>query len=149
MVSTVVDQNFEWLMSCRDSSAQGEQPLMSRPTMCPNIDWENMMDLKPVQATGKAPTHSFTGDVYFEPVYRSKPPSRTRIAHARFTPGARTHWHAHAVGQTLVVTDGLGIVANRAGQIFHVKPGESVYTPQGKSTGTALFTTTSCATWRY
>ena len=90
------------------------------------------VERKPISSTAKAPAELFTGDIYFSPVYKSKAPSRTRIALVRFTPGARTNWHSHAVGQTLHITEGLGVVANRDGTVFVVGPGETVYTPPGE-----------------
>jgi quercetin dioxygenase-like cupin family protein len=50
----------------------------------------------------------------------------------RFTPGARTNWHSHAVGQTLHVTDGLGLVATRDGTVIRMRAGDTVYTPPGE-----------------
>ncbi|MFJ7215307.1 cupin domain-containing protein [Amycolatopsis sp. NPDC098790] len=50
----------------------------------------------------------------------------------RFTPGARTHWHSHAVGQTLHVTEGVGLVADRDGQVIRMRAGDTVWTPPGE-----------------
>jgi len=50
----------------------------------------------------------------------------------RFTPGARTNWHSHPLGQTLHCTDGSGIVATRDGTIIHMRPGDTVHTPPGE-----------------
>ena len=50
----------------------------------------------------------FTGDVYFDVIYKGVEPSRMRVNMVRFAPCARTAWHTHAVGQTLHVTDGRG-----------------------------------------
>jgi len=49
-----------------------------------------------------------------------------------FTPGARTNWHSHAVGQTLHVTDGIGLVQTRDGKTIRMRPGDTVYTPPGE-----------------
>ena len=56
------------------------------------------MDLIPVQDAAKAPAERFTGDVYVTPINQAQPPSRLVAALVRFTPGARTNWHSHAVG---------------------------------------------------
>ncbi len=50
----------------------------------------------------------------------------------RFTTGARTNWHSHAVGQTLHVTDGIGLVATRDGTDIQMRPGETTHTPHGE-----------------
>lgn len=52
-----------------------------------------------------------------------------RVSAVRFTPGARTAWHSHAVGQTLYVTDGVGLVQARVGEVTEIKPGDVVYAP--------------------
>jgi quercetin dioxygenase-like cupin family protein len=54
------------------------------------------------------------------------------ISLVRFTPGARNAWHSHAVGQTLHVTDGVGLVQTRDGKVIRMRPGDTVYTPPGE-----------------
>ncbi len=54
------------------------------------------------------------------------------VSLVRFTPGARTNWHSHAVGQTLHVTDGIGLVQTRDGTVIRMRPGDTVYTPPGQ-----------------
>ncbi len=57
------------------------------------------------------------------------------VSLVRFTPGARTNWHSHAVGQTLHVTDGTGLVVTRDGIVIRMRPGDTVYLrPPGKAT---------------
>ena len=68
------------------------------------------MELEPVAPTAKAPAERFTGDVYVDIFHLAKEPSRLMGNLVRFTPGARTHWHSHALGQTLRCTDGEGFV---------------------------------------
>jgi hypothetical protein len=65
------------------------------------------MELDPVTPTAKAPAERFTGDVYVNQVHPPHEPSRLIAGYVRFTPGARTNWHSHALGQTLVCTDGM------------------------------------------
>jgi quercetin dioxygenase-like cupin family protein len=79
--------------------------------------------------TGKAPAAVFTGDVYMTPITVPTPPSRLFASLVRFTPGARTHWHSHAVGQTLYVTEGVGIVGTRDGGSIRIHPGDTVWSP--------------------
>jgi quercetin dioxygenase-like cupin family protein len=87
------------------------------------------MQLKPVAPTVKTPAERFTGDVYMTPVHQGTGPSRMTVALVRFTPGARTNWHSHAVGQTLHVTEGVGLVGTRDGTVFRIHAGETVVCP--------------------
>jgi quercetin dioxygenase-like cupin family protein len=54
--------------------------------------------IHPKQPTAKGPPEWFTGDVFIDPIVRGEGPSRVRVSAVRFTPSARTAWHAHAVG---------------------------------------------------
>jgi quercetin dioxygenase-like cupin family protein len=90
------------------------------------------MQLNQFSATAKAPAERFTGDVYVTPLHTAQAPSRLRASLVRFTPCARTNWHSHAVGQTLHVTEGVGVVATRDGTVIHMRPGVTVYTPPGE-----------------
>jgi quercetin dioxygenase-like cupin family protein len=87
------------------------------------------MELLPVNPTAKAPAHRFTGDVYLTLIYNGTGPSRMSVTLVRFTPGARTNWHRHAVGQTLHVTEGVGLVGTRNGSVFRIHAGETVVCP--------------------
>jgi quercetin dioxygenase-like cupin family protein len=84
------------------------------------------------QPSTKGPAEMFTGDVYFDVVYRGEEPSRMRVNVVRFAPCARTAWHTHAMGQTLHVTDGVGLVQSRGGAVVVMHPGDTVYTPPGE-----------------
>jgi len=57
----------------------------------------------------------------------TQPPSRVSSAVVRFTPGARTAWHTHPVGQTILVTDGVGLCQREGGPVEIIRPGDSVY----------------------
>jgi quercetin dioxygenase-like cupin family protein len=87
------------------------------------------MELRPIGPTAKGPAATFTGDVYVTSVYQGREPSRMVVALVRFTPGARTNWHRHAVGQTLHVADGIGLVGTRDGTVIRVRPGDTVVCP--------------------
>jgi quercetin dioxygenase-like cupin family protein len=91
-----------------------------------------IMELRSVSPTAKTPASHFTGDVYMNPIYRGEEPSRMTVSLVRFTLGARTNWHSHAVGQTLHVTDGIGLVQARGGEVRVMRPGDTVYTPPGE-----------------
>ncbi|MET3920867.1 cupin domain-containing protein [Arthrobacter sp. UYEF20] len=90
------------------------------------------MQLIPPAATAKAPMERFTGDVYLNALHNGEAPSRLAAAMVRFTPGARTNWHSHPLGQTLHCTDGIGFVASRDGAVILMRPGDTVHTPPGE-----------------
>lgn len=81
--------------------------------------------------TSKGPVEWFTGDVYPTIVLAGEAPSRVRIGRVHFTPGARTAWHRHAVGQYLHVVEGTALVQERGGDIQTLKPGDTIYTEPG------------------
>jgi quercetin dioxygenase-like cupin family protein len=87
------------------------------------------MELLPVRPTVKTAAQAFTGDVYMTPIYNGTGPSRMTVALVRFTPGARTNWHSHAVGQTLHVTEGVGLVGIRDGSVVRIHAGETIVCP--------------------
>ena len=87
------------------------------------------MEIRPKQPSNKGPAEWFTGDVWVDPIASGQEPSRIRVSAVRFTPGAHTAWHSHALGQHLYVTDGAGLVQSRGGDIVEIRPGDVVYTP--------------------
>lgn len=89
------------------------------------------MELISKEATVKGPAELFTGDVYFNVIARGEGDSRIRVNAVRFTPCARTAWHSHSLGQTLHVTEGIGIVATRD-RVIIMRPGDTVHTPPGE-----------------
>ncbi|MBY8862904.1 cupin domain-containing protein [Nocardia sp. CA2R105] len=90
------------------------------------------MELTAPASTAKGPETLFTGDVYINPIKKLAEPSRLVASIVRFTPGARTHWHSHALGQTLHCTDGSGLVVNRDGTVIRLTSGDTVWTPPGE-----------------
>jgi hypothetical protein len=66
---------------------------------------------------------AFTGDVYLTSEYNGQEPSRMTVALVRFTPGARTYWHGHTVGQSLHIADGVGLVGTREGTVLRARAG--------------------------
>jgi quercetin dioxygenase-like cupin family protein len=87
------------------------------------------LELKSISPTAKGAAQTFTGDVYVTPVYSGQEPSRMTVALVRFTPGARTNWHRHAVGQTLHVTEGVGLIGTRDGTVLCIRPSDTVVCP--------------------
>src|SRR6195952_2841501 len=73
---------------------------------------EQIMDIKRTgsRPSAKGPAEYFTGTVRVDPLFEAPDPARVRGAHVTFEPGARTAWHTHPLGQTLIVTSGLGRV---------------------------------------
>ena len=76
--------------------------------------------------TGRGPAEWFTGDVYIDPVAAPAGPSRILASLVHFMPGARTAWHRHPLGQTLFVTEGIGLVQRRGGPVEVIGPGDRV-----------------------
>jgi quercetin dioxygenase-like cupin family protein len=73
--------------------------------------------------TRHGPAEWFTGDVLIDPLRDPDDQSAIGCAHVRFALGARTAWHHHPKGQTLYVTDGVGLVARRGGPVQEIRPG--------------------------
>ncbi|MEV0599898.1 cupin domain-containing protein [Streptomyces sp. NPDC050315] len=83
-------------------------------------------------STLKAPAERFTGDVYLNPIEAPSAPACLASGLVRFTPGARTNWHSHAKGQVLYVTDGIGLVGTRDGEVARITAGDIVKCPAGE-----------------
>lgn len=81
------------------------------------------------QASVKGPAQNFTGSVRVDPLFSANSPSRTTGAYVTFEPGARSAWHSHPLGQTLVVTAGVGRVQSWGGAVQELRPGDVVWTP--------------------
>jgi quercetin dioxygenase-like cupin family protein len=93
-----------------------------------------IMDIKRVgsQPSGKGPDAWFTGIVRVDPLFQVNSPARAAGASVTFEPGARTAWHTHPLGQTLIVTAGLGRVQREGGPIEEIRPGDVVWFPPGE-----------------
>ena len=83
-------------------------------------------------ATAAGPSEWFTGTVYLDAVAAPTEPSRAAAAMVHFTPGARTAWHTHPLGQTLFVTEGIGRCQRRGEPIEVIRPGDRVYFEPGE-----------------
>jgi quercetin dioxygenase-like cupin family protein len=82
--------------------------------------------------TNAGPAEWFTGIVYIDTVATPSEPSRLAAASVHFTPGARTAWHTHPNGQTIHVTEGVGLCQKRGGPIEVIRPGDSVFFEPGE-----------------
>ena len=76
--------------------------------------------------SGKGPADYFTGAVRIDPLFEAADPGRVAGAHVTFEPGARTAWHTHPLGQTLIVTAGCGWVQREGGPVEDIRPGDVV-----------------------
>jgi quercetin dioxygenase-like cupin family protein len=83
------------------------------------------------QPSQKGPADWFTGSVRIDPLFNPQAPSDLASAHVTFEPGARTAWHTHPRGQTLIVTSGAGRVQTWGGKIEEIRPGDVVRIPAG------------------
>jgi quercetin dioxygenase-like cupin family protein len=94
----------------------------------------NIMEIKRSgsQPSGKGPAEYFTGTVRVDPLIEAPEPARVRGAHVTFEPGARTAWHTHPLGQTLIVTFGLGWVQREGGPIEEIRPSDVVWFSPGE-----------------
>ena len=88
-------------------------PLAEAPTRLGNPEW-------------------FTGTVWQEAVVEAAAPARVRAARVTFAPGARTAWHTHPLGQTLVVLSGLGRAQTEGGPVREIRAGDTVWIPPGE-----------------
>ena len=82
--------------------------------------------------TAKGPDTWFTGDVYIDPVAAAVAPARVQANLVHFTPGARTAWHTHPLGQTIYVTEGIGRCQRRGGPVEEIRPGDRVFFEPGE-----------------
>ncbi|TIP40246.1 cupin domain-containing protein [Mesorhizobium sp.] len=83
------------------------------------------------QPSGPGPADYFTGAVRIDPLFQAPEPARVGGASVTFEPGARTAWHTHPLGQTLIVTAGLGWVQRDGGPVEEIRPGDVVWIPPG------------------
>lgn len=78
------------------------------------------------------PEDWFTGTVRIDPLFAAEDPGRVAGAHVTFEPGARTAWHTHPAGQTLIVTFGRGRVQREGGPVEEISQGDVVWFPAGE-----------------
>jgi quercetin dioxygenase-like cupin family protein len=84
------------------------------------------------QPSGKGPDDWFTGAVRIDSPFKASDPARVTGAVVTFEPGARTAWHTHPLGQTLIVTAGFGRAQRWGGPIEEIRPGDIVWFPPGE-----------------
>ena len=84
------------------------------------------------QPSGKGPSDYFSGSVRVDPLFQAPDPARVTGSCVTFEPGARTAWHTHPLGQTLIVTSGRGWVQREGGTVEEIRPGDVVWFPPGE-----------------
>jgi len=90
-----------------------------------------------IKHTGSQPSAAgsadyFTGPVRIDPLFQAPEPARVSGSSVTFEPGARTAWHTHPLGQTLIITSGFGRVQRWGGPIEEIRPGDVVWFPPGE-----------------
>ena len=89
--------------------------------------WLNPMEIIDTPTTARGPAEWFTGDVWIDIVIPQDGRTQGRAAFVHFTPGARTAWHKHCNGQTLRVTEGIGLTQVRGGDVTIIRPGDTIW----------------------
>ena len=84
------------------------------------------------QPSAKGAADWFTGTVRIDPLFDAPVPARAAGASVTFEPGARTAWHTHPLGQTLIVTSGCGLAQRWGGPVEVIRPGDVVWFPPGE-----------------
>jgi quercetin dioxygenase-like cupin family protein len=84
------------------------------------------------QPSRKGPAEYFTGAVRIDPLFQAAEPARAAGVSVTFEPGARTAWHTHPLGQSLVVTSGCGFAQRWGGPIEEIRPGDVIWFPPGE-----------------
>jgi quercetin dioxygenase-like cupin family protein len=95
------------------------------------------------QPSSKGPADWFTGTVRIDPLFEAPEPARARGASVTFEPGARTAWHTHPLGQTLIVTSGCGWVQSEGGPKVEIRPGDVIWCPPNEKHWHGATTTTA------
>ena len=109
-------------------------PAMLRAQTSSTIKQKSPMEIKRSgsQPSAKGPPEWFTGTVRIDPLFQANAPARTSGASVTFEPGARTAWHTHPLGQTLIVTAGSGRAQREGGPIEEIRPGDVVQFAAGE-----------------
>ncbi|HEU5182253.1 MAG TPA: cupin domain-containing protein [Candidatus Polarisedimenticolia bacterium] len=84
------------------------------------------------RTTNQGQADYFTGSVSIQPLVQAAEPARVVVVNVTFEPGARTAWHTHPLGQTIIVTEGYGLAQSWGGEIQDIRPGDTVWFPPGE-----------------
>lgn len=102
------------------------------PSASPNTSQTITITRSGSQPSSRGSAQYFTGTVRIDPLFDANHPSRRSGAYVTFEPGARTAWHTHPLGQTLIVTAGTGRVQRWGDPVEEIRPGDVVWTPPGQ-----------------
>src|SRR4029453_10684391 len=91
-----------------------------------------MQIIRSITDTSPGPSDWFTGTVYIDTIATPSAPPRLAAACVRFAPGARTAWHTHPLGQTIHVTEGVGLCQRRGAPVEGIRPGDSGFFEPGE-----------------
>jgi quercetin dioxygenase-like cupin family protein len=107
-------------------SAGAQEAVLTKPR-------NGIMEIKQggSQPSGKGPTDYFTGAVRVDPLFQAPDPARVVGASVTFEPAARTAWHTHPLGQTLIVTAGHGRAQQEGGPVEEIRPRDVIWFPRG------------------
>ena len=84
------------------------------------------------QPSGKGQAEYFAGSVRIDSLHQAPAPARVSVASVMFEPGARTAWHSHPLGQTLIVTTGSGLIQSSGGPVEKIRPGDVIWSSPGE-----------------
>jgi quercetin dioxygenase-like cupin family protein len=115
-------------------AAAGPAAAQQRVPTAPTAQRKGTMEIKRngSQRSSQGPADYFTGAVRVDPLFQAPDPARVRGAGITFEPGARTAWHTHPLGQTLIVTSGRGWAQAWGGPVEEIHPGDVVWFPPGE-----------------
>jgi quercetin dioxygenase-like cupin family protein len=98
----------------------------------PGHDAHRQLSVRLVAISGGDRAEYFTGTARIDPLFEASEPARVRGASVTFEPGARTAWHTHPLGQTLIVIAGAGLVQREGGAVEQIRPGDVVWFSPGE-----------------
>jgi len=106
-------------------------PLAISASATPALAEGMQIETKAERKAGPGPEANFTGRVVVSPLAPASHHTETSVVHVAFSVGARSAWHTHPAGQTLIVTEGTGWVQEEGGKKIEIKPGDVIWTPPG------------------
>jgi quercetin dioxygenase-like cupin family protein len=119
-------------LACAQANREANTPASNSPAAAQSNESRRMTIARSGERTpNKGPEANFTGNVIVEPLFPVNAPSRTSGASVTFEPGARSAWHTHPLGQTLIVTAGTGWAQQENGEKQEIRSGDVIWTPPG------------------
>ena len=123
---------IELAASSINCSPSRPRPRQEWYRFCPKVTVHMEIKRSGSQPSSKGPADWFTGTVRIDPLFQANAPARAVGASVTFEPGARTAWHTHPLGQTLIVTAGCGWAQRWGGPIEEIRPGDVIWFPPGE-----------------